>query len=116
MILLPVTWVVSRQEGSMRNFRRYSRLVSLAFLAILAMVSGPTTETVAAAETFPSKLIKVVVPLSAGSPIDLIARIIAPALSSRLKQSVIVENRPGGGTTTGTRAVAAAPADGYTLL
>ena len=68
------------------------------------------------AQSFPSKVIKFVLPLSAGSPIDVIARIVAPALSSRLKQSVIVENRPGGGTTVGTRAVATAEPDGYTLL
>jgi tripartite-type tricarboxylate transporter receptor subunit TctC len=69
-----------------------------------------------ATEAYPSKLIRIVVPLPAGSPIDLVARIIAPALSSRLKQTVIVDNRAGGGTITGTRAVAMAPADGYTLL
>ena len=68
------------------------------------------------AQTYPSKLIKFVLPLSAGSPIDVIARIVAPALSSQLKQTVIVENRPGGGTTVGTRAVATAAPDGYTLL
>jgi tripartite-type tricarboxylate transporter receptor subunit TctC len=68
------------------------------------------------AQTYPSKVIKFVVPLSAGSPIDVIARIMAPALSSRLKQTVIVENRPGGGTTLGTKAVATAAPDGYTLL
>ena len=68
------------------------------------------------AQTYPSKLIKFVVPLSSGSPVDVIARIVAPALSSRLKQTVIVENRPGGGTTLGTKAVATAPPDGHTLL
>src|SRR3954463_14502154 len=71
---------------------------------------------VSSAQTYPSKLIKFVVPLSAGSPIDVIARVVAPALSSRLKQTVIVENRPGGGTTLGTKAVATAAPDGYTLL
>ena len=68
------------------------------------------------AQTYPNKVIKLVLPLSAGSPIDVIARIVAPALSSHLQQTVIVENRPGGGTTVGTRAVATAAPDGYTLL
>jgi tripartite-type tricarboxylate transporter receptor subunit TctC len=68
------------------------------------------------AQTYPSKVIKFVVPLAASSPIDVIARMIAPALSSRLGQPVIVEDRPGGGTTIGTRAVATAFPDGYTLL
>src|SRR6516164_3064173 len=91
-------------------------LCAVAWSAVVAVGANLSAAGGAAAETYPSKFIKVVVPLSAGSPIDLIARVIAPALSSRLKQSVIVENRPGGGTATGTRAVAAAPADGYTLL
>src|SRR5947209_8163630 len=54
--------------------------------------------------------------LSAGSAMDVVARIVAPALSTRLNQTVIVENRPGGGTTVGTRVVATAAPDGYTLL
>src|SRR4051794_26563505 len=70
----------------------------------------------APAQPYPNKVIKIVLPLSAGSPIDVIARIVAPALSSRLKQTVIVENRPGGGTTLGTKAVATAGPDGHTLL
>jgi len=53
---------------------------------------------------------------SSCSPIDAIARIVAPSLSEQLKQPVIVENRPGGGTTVGTKAVAGAAPDGYTLL
>ena len=68
------------------------------------------------APTYPSKPIKFVVPLLAGGPPDAMARLTAPALSSRLGQTVIVENRAGGGSTIGTRAVATAAADGYTLL
>jgi tripartite-type tricarboxylate transporter receptor subunit TctC len=68
------------------------------------------------AQTYPNKVIKVLLPLSAGSPIDVIARIVAPALSSRMQQPVIVENRPGGGTTIGIKAVATSAPDGYTLL
>jgi tripartite-type tricarboxylate transporter receptor subunit TctC len=68
------------------------------------------------AQNYPSKLIKLVVPLSAGSPMDVLARIVAPALSSRLNQTIIVENRSGGGTTIGTKIVARAAPDGHTLL
>src|SRR4051812_4282050 len=68
------------------------------------------------AQPYPGKVIKIIVPLVAGGPPDAMARLLAPALSSRLGQSVIVENRPGGGGTIGTKAVASAPADGYTLL
>src|ERR1043166_2717932 len=75
-----------------------------------------TAVAVSSAPTYPSKLIKLVVPLAAGGAPDVIARLIAPSLSSRLGQAVIVENRPGGGSTIGTKAVAIAAADGYTLL
>jgi len=84
--------------------------------AFAALGVGSVAVGASLAQTYPSKLIKFVVPLSAGSPVDVIARIVAPALSLRLKQTVIVENRPGGGTTLGTKAVATASPDGYTLL
>src|SRR5437763_1077054 len=70
----------------------------------------------ARAQNYPSRLIKIVVPSAAGSPTDAAARVIAQALQTRLDQSVIVENRPGAGQTTGTKAAAAAVPDGYTLL
>jgi tripartite-type tricarboxylate transporter receptor subunit TctC len=68
------------------------------------------------AQPYPGKVIKIVVPLVAGGPPDAMARLLAPALSSRMGTTVIVENRPGGGGTIGTKAVASAPPDGYTLL
>lgn len=70
----------------------------------------------ALAETYPIRPIKIVVPATPGSPVDAGARVIAQHLQVKLGQSVIVENRPGAGTTLGVRAVANAPADGYTLL
>ena len=71
---------------------------------------------VSSAQTYPSKLIKLIVPLAAGGPPDVMARLTAPALSARLGQTVIVENRPGGGGTIGTKQVATATPDGHTLL
>jgi tripartite-type tricarboxylate transporter receptor subunit TctC len=68
---------------------------------------------VAPAQHYPNKLI---VPVTAGSPPDIAARLTATALSSRLGQAVIVENHPGAGGTAGARMVAAAAPDGYTLL
>ena len=101
----------------MRNWKHVrNRPHSIAVLACAALGMSLIASGASYAQSFPSKVIKFVLPLSAGSPIDVIARIVAPALSSRLKQSVIVENRPGGGTTVGTRAAATAEPDGYTLL
>ena len=68
------------------------------------------------APTYPNKPIKFVVPLGAGGPPDVMARLIAPILSTRLGQPVIVENRAGGGGTIGTKQVATSAPDGYTLL
>jgi tripartite-type tricarboxylate transporter receptor subunit TctC len=70
----------------------------------------------ARAQSFPDRPVKLILPYTAGSPNDVLARLIAPALSARLGQPVIVDNRPGGGTTTGVGAVLSAEPDGYTLL
>ena len=70
----------------------------------------------AAAQNYPSRTIKIIVPNIAGAPGDVVTRLIAQQLQQRLGQSVIVENRPGAGQTTGTKAAAAALPDGYTLL
>ena len=71
---------------------------------------------VSSAQTYPDKLIKLIVPLTAGSAPDVAARLTSTALSARLGQTVIVENRPGGGGSTGTKLVASANPDGHTLL
>lgn len=70
----------------------------------------------AAAQTYPSQTVKIVVPFQAGGPVDALARVMAQPLQERLGQNVIIENRTGGGTSIGAKAVAAAPPDGYTLL
>jgi len=68
------------------------------------------------AQAFPSKPVRLVVPIPAGGALDAIARNLAPPLSRAWGQNVIVDNRPGGGTVIGTEMVARAPADGHTLL
>jgi tripartite-type tricarboxylate transporter receptor subunit TctC len=70
----------------------------------------------AGAQAYPNRPIKLIVPFPAGGPPDVIARVVADAISPRLGQTVVVENRPGAGATIGTRSVAGAQADGYTLL
>src|SRR5213075_1029557 len=68
------------------------------------------------AQDFPSRTLRVIVPQPPGGGFDLVARVLAEGLAGELKQSVIVENRPGGGTVIGTDAVAKADPDGYTIL
>ncbi len=69
-----------------------------------------------AAETFPTRPIKLIVPQPPGGPGDIFARLIARQLSATLGQPVIVDNRPGGALMIGTKDVATATPDGYTLL
>jgi len=69
-----------------------------------------------AQERYPSRPITLVIPGPAGSGQDAVARVVAQELSKAWNQPVLVDNKPGGGTTIGTRQVARAPKDGYTLL
>jgi tripartite-type tricarboxylate transporter receptor subunit TctC len=85
---------------------------------VLAVIGGTGMDASAqtSAQTWPSKPIRIVVPLTAGSASDVMGRIVADQLSAQLGQPVVVENRPGAGNTIGMSAVAKAEPDGYTLL
>ncbi|MES2759293.1 MAG: tripartite tricarboxylate transporter substrate binding protein [Pseudomonadota bacterium] len=70
----------------------------------------------AGAQNYPSKLIKIVVPFGAGGVADLTVRLVAQEMAQSMKQPIIIENRPGAGGIVAASTVAAAAADGYTLL
>jgi tripartite-type tricarboxylate transporter receptor subunit TctC len=84
---------------------------AVALLVVAAMLSFQ-----AGALPYPTKPIHFVVPYPAGGPLDAVARLLAQRVSDRVKQPVIVENRPGAGGNIGADFVAKAPADGYTIL
>ena len=85
---------------------------------LISFVTGTLITSAASlhAQTFPSKPIRVIVPLAAGGPGDVLTRALGQKLSEQLGQQIVVDNRPGANTNVGTEFVAKAPADGYTLL
>jgi tripartite-type tricarboxylate transporter receptor subunit TctC len=87
---------------------RFACVVAVAGLALIGKE--------AAADGFPVKPVRIIVPYTAGSPNDVMARLLAQHLQGQLGQPVVIDNKSGGGTTIGSKAAAAAPADGYTLL
>jgi tripartite-type tricarboxylate transporter receptor subunit TctC len=86
------------------------------FMLAVAAVAAIGLTAPAAAQDYPSKPVKIIVPFGAGGPADVYARVLAQHLQERLKQSFVVEDRPGAGSIIGTDAVAKSTPDGYTLL
>ncbi|MBS0609659.1 MAG: tripartite tricarboxylate transporter substrate binding protein, partial [Proteobacteria bacterium] len=86
--------------------------LALAAAPLLASLAG----TALAQAAWPDKMIKLVVPFPAGGPTDTAARIVGQKLAERLKQAVIVDNRPGASGSIAAAQVAKSPADGYTLM
>ena len=91
--------------------RNHSKCVSLLLLTIALVAASPV-----AAQDYPKKQIELVVPFVAGGTTDNIARLIAQRFTESWSQTVIVNNRPGGGSTIGHQVVVKAPPDGHTLL
>jgi tripartite-type tricarboxylate transporter receptor subunit TctC len=84
--------------------------------SIGTVLAGASLAGRAAAQTFPSRPVRLVVPFTPGSGTDIVARAIGPVLSKGLGQPVVIENRPGAGGTIGALQVARSDPDGYTLL
>ncbi|MPZ44319.1 MAG: tripartite tricarboxylate transporter substrate binding protein [Betaproteobacteria bacterium] len=83
-------------------------------LAMTCTVFGPLA--LHAAESYPTRPVRMVVPYAPGGNTDVLARLIAQRLTQNLGQQVVVDNRPGGNTLIGTELVARAPADGHTIM
>jgi tripartite-type tricarboxylate transporter receptor subunit TctC len=86
--------------------------VLLAAIAVLVTAGSRG----ALAQSYPSRVVKMIVPFTPGSPNDVMARLLTQNLSPRLGQAIVIDNKPGGGTSIGTKLAAAAEPDGYTLL
>src|SRR5277367_3669213 len=93
----------------LRAFLRRAAFVP--FVPIACALLSP-----AAAQEWPARTIRAVVPLTAGSAVDIVPRIVFEQVSTQLGQTIVVDNRTGASGTIGTRAVATAPPDGYTFL
>jgi tripartite-type tricarboxylate transporter receptor subunit TctC len=93
-----------------------TRLVFPLSLVAASLVLAVAPHRVRAQEVYPSRPVRIVVSIPAGSGSDTVARMIADGLTKRLGKQVVVENRPGAGTIIGNDAVAKAKPDGYTLL
>jgi tripartite-type tricarboxylate transporter receptor subunit TctC len=102
----------------MVNMTKRPRQITLPIsIVCVAILSFAIPAPVAAAEDYPTRPIRVIVPFAPGGGTDMVARVIAPRLSERLGgTSIIVDNRGGAGAVIGTAMVAKATPDGYTLL
>ncbi|SFM58469.1 tripartite tricarboxylate transporter substrate binding protein [Variovorax sp. OV329] len=92
------------------NFSR-RRALGLALASLATVAAGP-----AAAQEWPAKPIRLIVPFPPGGPTDTASRVVGQQLAERLKQPVVVENRAGASGTIAAQFVAKSPADGYTLM
>ena len=88
--------------------KRVPQLIAVMVMALLCTAPG--------AQPYPSKPVRIIVPIGTGGVTDILTRILSQRLASIWSQQVVVDNRPGGGSNVGIEIAARAPADGYTLL
>ena len=86
------------------------------WVGVAGAVFAAGVATAAAAEDYPTRPVRVIVGFGPGAVADIIARVMATRMSQSLGQQIVVENRPGAGSSLGAEYVARAPKDGYTLL
>src|SRR5258708_1079255 len=102
-----ISW--GRAKAVQRKIRAAGLVAATVFAAALC-ASSPS-----GAEDFPARPVRLIVPLSAGSAFDVLARAMGAAFEQRTRQPFIVENRPGGNMAVGANACKSAAADGYTV-
>jgi tripartite-type tricarboxylate transporter receptor subunit TctC len=91
-------------------------MISRRTLLSAAAAFGVGTATGARAQSYPDKPIRMIVPFPPGGPIDTMSRLAGKFITDSVGQQVVIENRPGAGSTLGSKAAAASPPDGYTLM
>jgi tripartite-type tricarboxylate transporter receptor subunit TctC len=107
---MPAGGPTRKPEETMRTIGLLLRLCALACL--VAASSPPAT----AADPYPTRPVHILVPFAPGGGTDLITRTLADIIATEWKSTIVIDNRPGGGTTIATVAALSAPADGYTLV
>src|SRR4029079_8787579 len=85
-------------------------------IAVVAGMAGLVAASLACAQAYPVKPVRVLVPWPPGASNDIVGRVVSQRLSENLGQQFVVENRAGAGSIIGTEVVAKSPADGYTIL
>ena len=92
------------------------RKIAACFIGLLSALAIGTVSTAAVAQDYPTHRITIIVPFTAGSAFDIVARVVAQKVQDKWGQPVVVENKPGASGSIGTDFVAKAAPDGYTLL
>ena len=100
----------------MTQLKRMQKQWQVGLIGLVLLGAGIHVQAQPAADKYPSKTVKMVVPLTPGSGADIAGRLVAKSLSEMWKQPVIIENRPGAGGLVGTGVVVNAAPDGYSLL
>jgi tripartite-type tricarboxylate transporter receptor subunit TctC len=108
----PCPRLAAHKKGDLTMMKMRRTTVALLCCAVLAPLATPAL----AADVYPDKTITMVVPTVAGGAGDAVGRAVAQGLGKQLNATVIVDNKPGAGTTLGTQQAIRMPADGYTLL
>src|SRR5262249_25457394 len=106
----------STNRGTNEMVERLTRRKLLAAAGSVVTAASVAGTAARADASWPSKPIRVLMPFGAGGSMDILSRLLAPIVSESLGQQIVVENRPGATGTLAMAAVAAAPADGYTLM